>query len=99
MLTGVLSLLLVAYLARMLMSGGPRRSLPPEWERRTEQEIARLREDVDRLSGSVDRLLEEQTFLLSLLGPAERQGLRGSAAPYRQVPDGTDPPPPEIGQP
>lgn len=38
-------------------------------------EISRLRDEVERLSGEVLRLQEEQSFMVKLLGDAERKRL------------------------
>lgn len=38
-------------------------------------EIAKLREEVDRLSSEVGRLHEEQSFMLTLLGDGDRKRL------------------------
>ena len=38
-------------------------------------EIGRLRDEVERLSGEVHRLQEEQSFIVNLLGDAEQKRL------------------------
>jgi hypothetical protein len=44
------------------------------------QEVARLREEVDRLGVEVARLSEEQAFMVKLLAPGEqKQGLGGDS--------------------
>lgn len=40
-----------------------------------ESDVARLREEVDRLSQDVARLQEEQSFMMNLLGSAEQKKL------------------------
>jgi hypothetical protein len=79
MFMAVFWLLAVVLIVRWLVVPGPSR-LPPEQAQRTEAELGRLREDVDRLGRQVDRLLEEQTFLLKLLDSGDRPRLpeRGS---------------------
>ncbi len=41
------------------------------------QEVARLREEVDRLGVEVARLTDEQTFMLRLLAPGEQKQAAG----------------------
>lgn len=67
--------LLVAMVAVKWLLTPPSGRLPPEQAQRTEVELGRLREEVDRLNGQVERLVEEQSFLLRLLGEGERPRL------------------------
>lgn len=67
--------LLVAVVAVRWLLTPPSGRLPPEQAQRTEAELGRLREEVDRLNGQVERLVEEQSFLLRLLGEGERPRL------------------------
>ena len=41
------------------------------------EQLARLKEDVERLSGEVARLNEEQSFMVRLLSDGERRKLKG----------------------
>ena len=57
-----------AYADRMSRELPPGAGVPPE-------EVARLREDVERLSAEVARLHEEQSFLVRLLSSSDQQRL------------------------
>jgi cell division protein FtsB len=50
------------------------RGLPPESES-SRAELARLREEVDRLTTEVARLHDEQSFMVRLLSEGDRQRL------------------------
>lgn len=79
MITAVLSLFLVAFLLRRLVSAPDGRLPPGDWAARADLEMGRLRDEVERLSGEVRRLEEEQSFLLRLVEGKERSALeRGS---------------------
>lgn len=45
------------------------------------EQLARLKDEVERLSGEVARLHEEQSFMVRLLSDGERRQLRGEAEP------------------
>lgn len=47
----------------------------PEGDGASRQELARLREDMDRLAAEVSRLNEEQSFMVRLLSEGDRQKL------------------------
>jgi hypothetical protein len=62
-MSSLIALLVVAYVARMVLSDWKDR--PPAI--RPDAEVGRLREEMDDLSAQVRRLTEEQSFLLRLL--------------------------------
>lgn len=84
MFIGLFWLVAILLLARWIFFPDPARALPPDYTRRTDAELARLREEVERLAGEVDRLQDEQGFLLRLLEQGE--------SPPR-LPAGEDAPP------
>lgn len=62
-------LLVAAMLGRWVLAA---REDDPELIARQTAEIARLREELDRLGGEVRRLAEEQSFLMRLLAPGRQ---------------------------
>jgi hypothetical protein len=68
-------LLVILLLLRHLRGGDSRGQLPPGWTAETEREMARLREEVDRLGREVARLNDEQSFMVRLLETRERPSL------------------------
>lgn len=66
--------------------GQPADRALPERTQRTEAEVARLREEVDRLAGLLDRVTEEQSFLVKLLTEGERGALPGAGPPRLDAP-------------
>jgi hypothetical protein len=86
-ITALLWLLVIAVVAKWVFAP-PDRTLP-ERAQRTEAELARVREEIDRLTGEVHRLSEEQSFMVRLLSEGDRARLEG-----RELP----PPPPSEGQ-
>lgn len=61
--------------ATRVSRGGPVLPAPPS------QEVALLREEVERLGAEVARLNEEQAFMLRLLAPGEQKQVPGSERP------------------
>ncbi|MET0396408.1 MAG: hypothetical protein ABW277_06270 [Longimicrobiaceae bacterium] len=61
--------------ATRVSRGGPALPAPPS------QEVALLREEVERLGAEVARLNEEQAFMLRLLAPGEQKQVPGSEPP------------------
>jgi hypothetical protein len=84
-------LILVVIVLRFAERNDARRRLPREGGGSADAELARLREDVDRLSSQVERLLEEQSFVLRLLESGQSAG----AAPPPLPPAA---PPPAAGR-
>lgn len=78
MIVMFLWLMVVLALVLALTASRGARQLPPGSSPSTDHELARLREEVDRLSGQVERLLEEQSFIVELLGREERAALPGA---------------------
>jgi hypothetical protein len=78
-------LLLILLLVRQLWGGGGRAQLPPGWTAETEREMARLREEVDRLGREVARLNDEQSFVVRLLETRERPSLGPGSEPPPSV--------------
>ena len=73
MFFGIFWLLVLFVLIRAVMPPASGGRLPPGRAREMDAELARLREEMDRMNGQIERLLEEQGFLLKLLekgGPA-----------------------------
>jgi hypothetical protein len=78
-LTTLFWLLLVAYLARWIVSEWGERSaarLSPA----ADAEVARLRAEVDDLAAQLRRLSEEQSFMVSLLSEGGRRALEDRRA-------------------
>ena len=86
----LLILLLLAYVVRHVLVDARDRRLPPA----ADPEVARLRDEVDVLSGEVRRLTEAHTFMLRLLA----EGGTPSALPpgAADVPSPNDRPNPEM---
>jgi len=85
MVATVLMLLLIAYLARWVVSantGGDR-----QLEAQHTAELARLRDEVDQLTAQVVRLQDEQSFTTRLL-------TEGGARPAAGLPPAADEAPP-----
>ena len=61
--------------AARVSRGGPALSAPPS------QEVALLRDEVERLGAEVARLSEEQAFMLRLLAPGEQKQAPGGELP------------------
>ena len=61
--------------ATRVSRGGPALPAPPS------QEVALLREEVERLGAEVARLNEEQAFMLRLLAPGEQKPVPGGNDP------------------
>lgn len=85
MLMSLFWLVALVGLAKWIFGQPTDRALP-ERTQRTEAEVARLREEVDRLAGLLDRVTEEQSFLVQLLTEGERGALPGAGRPRLGVP-------------
>ena len=83
MISTLLLLLLVAYLARWVLTGTGNRG-DRQLEAQHTAEIARLREEVDQLTAHVVRLQDEQSFTMRLL-------TRGEQPPAHDLPAGEAP--------
>jgi cell division protein FtsB len=86
MISTLFLLLLVAYLARWVVSSAGSRP-DRQLEAQHTAEIARLREEVDQLTTQVVRLQDEQSFTMRLLTGGERP-------PAVEPPAGQAPPTP-----
>ncbi|HEU4561444.1 MAG TPA: hypothetical protein VFS20_26560 [Longimicrobium sp.] len=86
MVSTLILLLLVAYLARWVVSSTGSRG-DRQLEAQHTAEIARLREEVDQLTAHVVRLQDEQSFTMRLLTGGERP-------PPAELPAGEAPPTP-----
>jgi len=85
MVSTLLLLILVAYLARWVLTGTGART-DHQLEAQHTAELARLREEVDQLTAQVVRLQDEQAFTMRLL-------TEGDARPSAQIPPGGEAPP------
>ena len=74
----ILLMILVAYLARWVMSANARGDR--QLEAQHTAEIARLREEVDQLTAHLLRLQDEQSFTMRLLTRGEEPPAPGPAA-------------------
>lgn len=85
-------LMVLAAMAKWIFGQPTDRALP-ERTQRTEAEVARLREEVDRLAGLLERVTEEQSFLVQLLAEGERGALPGAGDRRPGLPPSAPPPP------
>ncbi len=69
--TAIFWLIVLVVLARWVFSS-PSSALP-EHTQRLELEVMRMREELDRLAGQVERLRDEQSFMVRLLSEDDRR--------------------------
>ncbi len=69
--TALFWLIVLAIVARWVFASSD--NTLPEHTRRLELEMTRMREELDRLSGQVERLQDEQSFMVRLLGEDDRR--------------------------
>lgn len=89
MVSFLLMVLIVAMVARLVLTGVGMRGGNPELEARHTAEIARLREEMDQLQSRVAQLADEQSFLTRLL--AERDSPAGELPPPGAPPSDPNP--------
>ena len=93
MFFGLFWLIVLLVVVRWMIPPDASRRLPPGRLQEMDAEMARMREEMDRLNGQVERLLDEQTFLLRLMeGDESRRSLR---APRESPEPGPEAPRPE----
>lgn len=85
MVSTLILLLLVAYLARWVLSTNGR-GTDRQLEAQHTAELARLREEVDQLTAQVVRLQDEQAFTMRLL-------TEGGSGPAAELPAAPEAPP------
>ena len=80
MISTLFVLLVVAFIARMVLTSTAGRGRP-ELSAQYEAEVARLREEVDVLNGEVRRLSEAHSFMLRLLTDGKSAGEQPAEGP------------------
>jgi hypothetical protein len=82
MFTALFWLVVLAVLAKWVFTSNDR--MLPEQAERLELQMGKLREELERLSGEVVRLQDEQSFMVRLLSDGDRRLLEQSREERRE---------------